>query len=61
MDRAVSATRVALIGAGPAGLAFLRSFAIIEAAGEKIPEIICFENQQKKLGNIQRLLIHKFK
>ncbi len=45
MDRAVSATRIALIGAGPAGLAFLRSFAIAEAAGEKIPEIICFDKQ----------------
>lgn len=45
MDRAVSATRVALIGAGPAGLAFLRSFAIAETLGEKIPEIICFEKQ----------------
>ena len=38
-------SKVALIGAGPGGLSLLKSFAAVEAAGEIIPEIVCFEKQ----------------
>lgn len=37
--------RVAIIGAGPAGLAQLRAFQSAEAKGAEIPEIVCFEKQ----------------
>ena len=37
--------RVAIIGAGPSGLAQLRAFKSAEEKGESIPEIICFEKQ----------------
>jgi trimethylamine monooxygenase len=37
--------RVAVIGAGPSGLAQLRAFASAEAKGADIPEIVCFEKQ----------------
>ena len=37
--------RVAIIGAGPSGLAQLRAFQSARAAGEDIPEIVCFEKQ----------------
>ena len=37
--------RVAIIGAGPSGLAQLRAFQSARAAGEEIPEIVCFEKQ----------------
>lgn len=39
------AIRIAIIGAGPSGLAQLRAFALHESTGEKIPEIVCFEKQ----------------
>ena len=38
-------TKVAIIGAGPCGLAQLRAFESIEKKGEKIPEVVCFEKQ----------------
>ena len=38
-------TRVAVIGAGPSGLAVLRAFRSAAGKGEKIPEIVCFERQ----------------
>lgn len=41
-------TRVAVIGAGPSGLAVLRSFAVAGAAagaGADAPEVVCFEKQ----------------
>ena len=38
-------TRVAIIGAGPSGLAQLRAFASAEAGGAEVPEIVCFEKQ----------------
>jgi len=38
-------TRVAIIGAGPSGLAQLRAFASAEAEGAEIPELVCFEKQ----------------
>ena len=41
-------TKVAIIGAGPCGLSILRAFEHLEKKGEKIPEIICFDN--KKIG-----------
>jgi trimethylamine monooxygenase len=37
--------RVAVIGAGPSGLAQLRSFQSAEAKGAEIPEVVCFEKQ----------------
>ena len=38
-------TKVAIVGAGPCGLAQLRAFESIEKKGEKIPEVVCFEKQ----------------
>jgi trimethylamine monooxygenase len=37
--------RVAVIGAGPSGLAVLRAFQSAKAKGADIPEVICFEKQ----------------
>ena len=37
--------RVAIIGAGPSGLAQLRAFQSAEAKGEDVPELVCFEKQ----------------
>ena len=38
-------TRVAIIGAGPSGLAQLRAFKSAQEKGETIPELVCFEKQ----------------
>lgn len=38
--------RVAVIGAGPSGLAQLRAFESARAKGAEIPEIVCFEKQE---------------
>jgi trimethylamine monooxygenase len=38
-------SRVAVIGAGPSGLAALRAFQSAKAKGAKIPEVVCFERQ----------------
>jgi trimethylamine monooxygenase len=38
-------TRIAIIGAGPSGLAQLRAFQSAQAKGEEIPELVCFEKQ----------------
>ncbi|WP_417729292.1 flavin-containing monooxygenase [Roseovarius sp.] len=37
--------RIAIIGAGPSGLAQLRAFQSAAAQGTEIPEIVCFEKQ----------------
>jgi len=37
--------RVAVIGAGPSGLAVLRAFNSAQSKGAKIPEIVCYEKQ----------------
>ncbi|MCR8548936.1 NAD(P)/FAD-dependent oxidoreductase [Salipiger sp. P9] len=37
--------RVAIIGAGPSGLAQLRAFQSAAAQGAEIPEVVCFEKQ----------------
>lgn len=37
--------RVAIIGAGPSGMAQLRAFETAARAGAEIPEIVCFEKQ----------------
>ena len=37
--------KVAVIGAGPSGLAQLRAFQSAQAKGDEIPEIVCFEKQ----------------
>ena len=39
--------RVAVIGAGPSGLAQLRAFQSAKAKGADIPEIVCFEKQDE--------------
>ncbi|PPR40579.1 MAG: Ferredoxin--NADP reductase [Alphaproteobacteria bacterium MarineAlpha5_Bin12] len=44
-------TKTAIIGAGPCGLSQLRAFQQSELKGEKIPKIVCFE-QQDKLGGL---------
>jgi trimethylamine monooxygenase len=41
----MSKKRVAIIGAGPSGLAQLRAFQSAQAKGAEIPEIVCFEKQ----------------
>ncbi|WOE33073.1 MULTISPECIES: NAD(P)/FAD-dependent oxidoreductase [unclassified Acinetobacter] len=38
-------TRVAIIGAGPSGMAQLRAFQSAQSKGQDIPEIVCFEKQ----------------
>ncbi|OAL83112.1 NAD(P)-binding domain-containing protein [Acinetobacter terrae] len=38
-------TRVAIIGAGPSGMAQLRAFQSAQQKGVEIPEIVCFEKQ----------------
>ncbi|NOJ81108.1 flavin-containing monooxygenase [Myxococcus xanthus] len=40
------ALRVAIIGAGPSGLAQLRAFESAARKGAEIPEIVCFEKQE---------------
>ena len=37
--------RVAIIGAGPSGMAQMRAFESARAAGRDVPEIVCFEKQ----------------
>ena len=39
-------TRIAIIGAGPSGLAQLRAFQSAQAKGDDIPELVCFEKQE---------------
>jgi trimethylamine monooxygenase len=38
-------TRVAIVGAGPSGLAQLRAFQSAKARGEEVPQIVCYEKQ----------------
>ncbi|MFT3663350.1 MAG: NAD(P)/FAD-dependent oxidoreductase [Gordonia sp. (in: high G+C Gram-positive bacteria)] len=38
-------SRVAIIGAGPSGLAMLRAFEAARRAGTEVPELVCFEKQ----------------
>ena len=40
------AKRVAIIGAGPSGLAQFRAFHSAAKAGAEIPEIVCLEKQE---------------
>lgn len=39
------ASRVAVVGAGPSGLAQLRAFQSAKSKGEDVPEIVCYEKQ----------------
>ena len=41
----MSSKRIAVIGAGPSGLAQLRAFQSARAAGTDVPEIVCYEKQ----------------
>lgn len=46
MELILSNTRIAILGAGPSGLAQLRAFEAARAAGRKnLPEIVCYEKQ----------------
>ncbi len=47
----MSSKRVAIIGAGPSGLAQLRAFQSAKMKGADIPELVCFE-KQKDLGGL---------
>ena len=38
--------RVAIIGAGPSGLAQLRAFQSAAEKGAEVPEVVCFEKQE---------------
>lgn len=38
-------TRIAVLGAGPSGLAQLRAFQTLRDSGQEIPEIVCYEKQ----------------
>ena len=38
-------SRVAIVGAGPCGLALLRAFALAREKGLDIPDIVCYEKQ----------------
>lgn len=38
--------RIAIIGAGPSGLAALRAFKSAEEGGAEIPELVCYEKQE---------------
>jgi trimethylamine monooxygenase len=46
----VEPQRVAIIGAGPSGLATLCAFETLKAAGQPIPEVVCFERQERSGG-----------
>ena len=48
--------RIAVIGAGPSGLAQLRAFQSAAAQGAEIPEIVCFE-KTVQLGWIVELYV----
>lgn len=39
-------TRIAVLGAGPSGLAQLRAFQTLRDQGKEIPEIVCYEKQE---------------
>ncbi len=43
-------TRIAVIGAGPSGLAVLRAFESARLKGATIPEIVCYERQKDSGG-----------
>ncbi len=40
-------SKIAIIGSGPCGLSILRAFQQAEEKGSKIPDIVCFEKQDK--------------
>lgn len=41
----IAMSRIAIIGAGPSGMAQLRAFQSAKAKGLTVPEIVCFEKQ----------------
>ena len=43
--KSVSRQRIAIIGAGPSGMAALRAFESAQRSGAKIPEIVAYEKQ----------------
>ena len=45
--------RVAIIGAGPSGLAQLRAFQSAKNNGEEIPEIVCYEKQERPINKFK--------
>jgi trimethylamine monooxygenase len=50
--------RVAVIGAGPSGLAQLRAFQSAKAKGADIPEVVCFEKQSELGRPVELHLAH---
>ena len=53
----MSKKRIAILGAGPSGLAQLRAFEAARLAGAKnLPEIVCYE-KQNAIGGIDRFLV----
>ena len=51
--------KVAIIGAGPSGLAQLRAFQSAAAKGEAIPEIVCFEKAGQLGRAVELHLAHR--
>lgn len=45
VDELIRQKKVAIIGAGPSGMAQLRAFESAERKGAEIPELVCFEKQ----------------
>ena len=51
IDGSMQGKRVAILGAGPSGLAQLRAFEAAGKAGAELPEIVCYE-KQRDLGGM---------
>jgi trimethylamine monooxygenase len=48
--KSISQKKVAIIGSGPAGMSQMVAFAQAKMKGEEIPQITCFEKQEKPGG-----------
>ena len=46
----LSNKKIAIIGAGPAGISQMVAFKRAELRGEKIPKIVCYDKQSKHGG-----------
>ena len=55
----MSKERIAIIGAGPSGLAQLRAFQSAAAKGADIPDIVCFEKQARLGWPLELLLANR--
>ena len=52
-------SRVAIVGAGPCGLALLRAFALAREKGLDIPDIVCYEKQSDWGWFVELQLAHR--